>query len=154
MDCEICGRQDGGILAIIEGAKLYVCPGCSRGGKIISVPQPPAKKQLASTPSFGAGARTELEVVDDYGRTIRAAREKMGLPLSVLAERISEKESYLDRIEKESAKPAETVAKKLEHELGIRLLEQVTVQHYDYSDKSGKGTTLGDILEVEKRKKK
>jgi uncharacterized protein (TIGR00270 family) len=64
----------------------------------------------------------EAELVANYGEVIRKAREALGLPVKVLAERISEKESTLVRIEKQKAQLTEKERKKLEKELGIHLL--------------------------------
>ncbi|MBM3229469.1 TIGR00270 family protein [Candidatus Parvarchaeota archaeon] len=157
MECEICGREGGDILAMVEGAKLYVCHGCSSGAKIISMPRQaaPARQNQAGGGFLSSPAsKTELEVVDDFGSTIRRARERYGLSLAVVAERLNEKESFLDRIEKETARPSEGLARKLEHELGIKLLEQVESSSFEFGGKSGKGMTLGDVLEIEKKKKR
>ena len=47
----------------------------------------------------------------------------MGLSLKVLAEIINEKESFLARVENERAKPSNTLIKKLEKTLDIKLTE-------------------------------
>jgi len=96
-----------------------------------------------------------MEVVDGYGALILGARKRMGLPLEVLAERINEKHSFLERIEHEKTLPDEKVARKLERELGIKLLQEVSSgTAVDVKDRQGKGMTLGDILEIQQKKKR
>lgn len=120
--CEICGRDGVVAVVFVEGAKLAVCGGCVRGKKVIY--------QLEDTgslePQTVQRIRSEEteEIVEGYGKIIKKAREEMGLPLSVVAERINEKESYIERIEREQIIPTFAVAKKLEKELKIKLIEK------------------------------
>ena len=121
-ECEICGRETEVLFEVsVEGAVMLACEKCSRGKKVLrKIGEMPEERRPAYTIQK-AEAQDELELVDDFGDRIRKAREKLGLPLRVLAEKISEKESMLVRIEKQSLMPSEKVAKKLEKELGIRL---------------------------------
>jgi putative transcription factor len=152
MECEICGAPESGYLILVEGAKLNVCVDCSSSGKLLRAPQrAPAKGEEAAT----ARVKEELEVVDDYGTIIANARKKLGLPLEVLAERINEKLSFLERVEHERTLPDEKVAHKLEKELGIRLLAPTASGASAATTGGGKGgMTLGDILEIQQKKKK
>jgi uncharacterized protein (TIGR00270 family) len=95
-----------------------------------------------------------MEVVEGFGALIAAARKKMGLPIEVLAERINEKHSFLERVEHEKTLPDEKVAHKLEKELGIKLLQVATESIAPSTSRSGAGMTLGDILEIQKKEKK
>lgn len=163
MECESCGskmEKDDSYLVLIEGAQLDVCFRCKRLGKIIRAP-----RSRYNAPSHGedytprrSSMQSRFEIVENYGSKLRDARNKLTLPLQVLAERINEKESFLDRIEKQKTRPNETVAKKLEKELGIKILEeaeQSSTAIFETSKKrSSGGITLGDILEIEKKKKK
>ncbi|MEM3876096.1 MAG: helix-turn-helix domain-containing protein, partial [Candidatus Micrarchaeaceae archaeon] len=63
------------------------------------------------------------QIIDDYGETIRRARESMGLSLKVLAELLNEKESFLARIEKQKTTPNSKLIEKLEKTLNIKLIE-------------------------------
>jgi ribosome-binding protein aMBF1 (putative translation factor) len=81
----------------------------------------------------------------------------MGLPLEVLAERINEKESYLRSIEHGKMSPTLLVARKLEKELGVKLVETVTEEVTTMDQKkpaSYRPQTLEDILEFQKKGKK
>ncbi|MFA5106494.1 MAG: multiprotein bridging factor aMBF1 [Candidatus Micrarchaeia archaeon] len=160
MECDICGRPDAGIFALIEGAKLRVCGSCARGGKILYVEHEEAPQRGGNTQPGAPQAekhtmdKDELDLVDDYGAKIKSAREKLGLPLPVLGERIAEKESFLDRIEKGHARPSDQLARKIEKELGIELLEKASSMPFQAPGKPGKDITLGDVIEIVRKKKK
>ncbi len=121
--CDICGRENAGYVVSIEGAKMTTCRNCAGHGKILyqlqnDTPQPIAR-QTISTPL------QEEEIVEDYAKKIRSAREKLGLPVTVVAERVSERASYLEGVERGQMKLTLASAKKLEKELGIKLIEKV-----------------------------
>lgn len=121
--CEICGKSTEKIyLANIEQANMWVCTSCSKGKKIL-------KSMGLSEVEKGSAysKKRELEddeIVDHFGEQIKKAREKLGFPLKVLAERISEQESTLRRVEQGRGLPTEALRKKLEKELGIKLVEK------------------------------
>ena len=150
MECEICGAEGAGYIVLVEGAKLTVCQDCSGAGKLLRAPQP-VRDPTAQPARAG---KLEMEVVDGYGTIIADARKKMGLSLEVLAERINEKHSFLERVEHEKTLPDGKLAHKLEKELGIKLLQEVSSGvAVNVKDGQGKGMTLGDILEIQQRKK-
>ncbi|MEM2963097.1 MAG: multiprotein bridging factor aMBF1 [Candidatus Anstonellales archaeon] len=150
-ECEMCGGEGAGYLILVEGAKLFVCQQCSTLGKILS--RPSVERREKNT--FQPAPKTEVEIVDDYAKRIREAREKMGLSVSVVAERINEKESFLKKIESGSALPPQKLARKLERELSIKLLEEVTesVTLSKNSKSVDEGVTLWDIFEKDKKRK-
>lgn len=149
MGCEICGAEEAGYLILVEGAKLNVCADCSSSGKLLRAPT-----QVQRGKETYAREKEELEVVEGYGKLMADARKRMGLPLEVLAERISEKLSFLERVEHEKTLPDEKLAHKLQKELGIKLLQGVASASGQATSAAKGGMTLGDILEVEKREKK
>lgn len=151
MECEICGSGEGEYLILVEGAKLNVCRDCSGSGKLVR--GPPPRQFRAGGEAAAVRQKEELEVVEGYGKLIAEARKKMGLPMDVLAERINEKLSFLERVEHERTLPDEKLCRKLEKELRIKLLSGV-VETAGVATSGGKGgMTLGDILEIEKKKK-
>ncbi|MCX8198378.1 MAG: multiprotein bridging factor aMBF1 [Candidatus Micrarchaeota archaeon] len=150
MDCEICGEGEAEYIILVEGARLQVCRECSGAGKILKAPAPQSHGKAYAKES----SRQELEPVEGYGRIISEARKKLGLPLKVLAERINEKESFLERIEHEKAYPDEKVARKLEKELGVKLLQVAENESAASSQSISKGMTIGDIIEIERKKNK
>lgn len=144
-DCEICGNDKAMYYVAIAGAKLWACSSCSQGGKIlkqVEIPKPAALKKETK----------ELEIVPDFDARIKNAREKMRVPLAVIAERINEKEGYLARIEEGKTIPTEAIAQKLERELAIKLFEQSIKTNYKFDSGSGKETTLGDLVVIKKKK--
>jgi len=147
-ECEICGAPAAGYLIQVEGAKLTVCRDCSGAGKLLRVPQrQPQKGEEAPR------VKEELEVVEGYGKLMTEARRKMGIPIEVLAERINEKLSFLERVEHERTLPDAKLCRKLEKELGVKLLQPVSSGAPIVTSQSKAGMTLGDILEIEQKKK-
>ena len=148
--CEICGRKNVRAVVSVEGAKLVVCGGCARGKKVLYYLEDremPSDTQHIEKP--GRKHEETEEIVEDYADRIKRARQKMGLPISVVAEKINEMESYLERIERGKIAPTFAVAKKLEKELGIKLIEKVeeSVAPTISGKKKFSEPTLGDLLE-------
>lgn len=153
MDCDICGKHKSTAIAIVEGAQVAVCNACTRFGTVLHLLSP----DIALVgESVRAPAPIESEeIVENYAKIVRSKREKMGLPLAVVAERIREKESYLEKIEKGALLPSLSVARKLEHELGVKLVETTKEE---VAPTAAKPTTfaepsLSDLLEASKKKK-
>lgn len=130
-ECEICGRSTDDLYEIkVEGAMMLVCRRCSAGKEVLHKFGKETKQTIRQSvgtraaPSRGSGnaGEGEEEIVDNYGEVIRSAREALGLPLRVLAEKINETESSLARIERQKAPPGDKARKKLEKELGIKLM--------------------------------
>ena len=148
MDCELCGRSDARAVALIEGAKVRVCDKCAEYGKVLYkeavVPEKKEQKNLQSKPEI------EVDIVENCGEVIKAARERVGLSRHELAAKVDEKESFLRRIEEGVAVPDEKLAKKLEHAIKIRLFEEVTLPT-EKKGKEKKETTLGDLVEIKKK---
>ncbi len=123
-DCDICGRSTPIAYVVeIEGARMSLCEKCAKGKAPLQVLG--EEKMRPVNRHAPAAGPEEKEMVQDYGKRIRSAREAMGMPAKVLAERINEKESTLIRVENQRMLPDETLRKKLEKELGIKLMEQV-----------------------------
>ena len=164
MECESCGSKiedDESYFVNIEGANLNVCFKCKRFGRLVRAPNPQQGRANPSGSPYQThrpSSRPEIELIENYGSKIRSAREKMGLPLNVLGEKISEKESFLDRIEKQKTRPPIPVIRKLEKELGIILTEETdnssAPEEKSFKKSSSHALTLGDILEIERKKKK
>ncbi len=127
MECEICGAEVDTLYEIeVEGTTMLVCSVCAKGkhltGRVIGANKREDKK---SAPQAKRNEKEETEVIDNYGEVIRKARENLGLPLKVLAEKISEKESTLERVESQKTLPNDKLISKLEKELGIKLTKPV-----------------------------
>ncbi len=161
MECEICGTEIKGnpIRVTVEGTILDVCGKCAHYGK----PQDkwtPVSRKMAPTervivshrPKRDAFDKLEDEILPDYARVIRKARESQGLTIEELASKMMEKATLIRKIEREELVPEDTVRKKLETTLNIKLTERVSSQ-----DQRGggfiRGTTLGDVAIIRKKGK-
>ncbi|MEM3181383.1 MAG: multiprotein bridging factor aMBF1 [Candidatus Micrarchaeaceae archaeon] len=126
----MCGAEVNTLYEIeIEGTHMLVCSVCKKGksltGRVIEAQNANTNsgQSMKNADSDNANAEAELEIADDYGEIIRKARESLGLPIKVLAEKINEKASMLLRVEEQRTLPSDKLAKKLERELGIKLIK-------------------------------
>jgi putative transcription factor len=152
--CDICGKTPVRAQVLVEGAKMLACGSCMRSGKIILRLDEDDGAPLARPAPVSLGSSEEI--IEGYGKIIIAAREKVGLPIAVVAERIKEKESYLHAIEHERLSPTMEVARKLEKELGIKLIEKVSsamAPSTSASSSKFQPITLADMVETKKKKK-
>lgn len=152
--CDICGKAPVRAQILVEGAKMLACGSCMRSGKVLFRFDEGSSGPPAPAPS---SVETSEEIVEGYGRIIRGARERMKLPLSVVAERIKEQENYLNAIENGRLTPTMEVARKLEKELGVKLVEKTQSAVGGPSGSTPKTftpPTLGDMIEAKKKKEK
>jgi len=166
MQCEVCGRKIIGkqYKAIIEGAKMLVCSECAHYGTRFweaetgkptpkRLPMPSAKPKLFSpaTPTQKTSEES-LELVEEYSKKIRKAREKLGLTHEDLGKKINEKVSLLRKIETGKMKPTQRLAEKLEHTLKIKLLAPPTEPKLPQKAltvaKQKQEITLGDLIKI------
>lgn len=153
--CDVCGKNQVRAQILLEGAKLLACGACMKSGKVLHRFDDD-EAVAPSVPSAPVTLESGEEVVEGYGRIVRNARERMGLPIAVVAERINESEAYLHGIEAGRLMPTLEVARKLEKELAIKLVEKV--QASVGATSSGPRTftppTLADMLDTKKKKGK
>jgi putative transcription factor len=164
MQCEVCGRKIIGkqYKAIIEGAIMLVCSECAHYGtryweaemvpKPKTKPIPPSKQKLLTlpTPSPQKAQEEQLELVEDYAKRIRHAREKLGLTHEELGKRLNEKVSLLKKIETGKMTPTQRLAERLEHVLKVKLLAPATEPKVSQkalaAAKPRQEVTLGDLI--------
>jgi putative transcription factor len=163
MQCEVCGRKIIGkqYKAIIEGAIMLVCGECahygSRHWETETTPKPkPAqapKPRLISPPVPSVQKTVQeaaLELVEDYPKRIKQAREKLGLTHEDLGRKINERVSLLRKIETGKMTPTQSLAEKLQHVLRIKLLTPTTEakvpQKVLTAAKTRQEITLGDLI--------
>ncbi len=153
-ECEVCGRKSDQLYLVnIEGAQMIVCASCAKGKDVIKE----FSEKREETPMRHRQVHREsdeLQVVENFGSIIRHARESLGLPSKVLAERINEKESTLVRVEKGEMLPDDRLAKKLEKELGITLIVKEGIERKQYSAKDNEQLTIGDSAVIKDRRDK
>jgi putative transcription factor len=153
--CEMCGREAELVKAVVEGSQLDVCMGCARFGKIVSRPQFRQRdaKQAPRAPLPKRKETVEL-ILPDYSEKIRNAREKLGLTQEEFSKKLNERESFMQKIESGQMKPSIDMARKLEKELHITLIENYEEGEVPIETPKSKtdGFTLGDFIK-DKRKK-
>jgi len=127
LNCEICGNPIRGEpqVILVDGAKLRVCSNDVRLGTVVKEtvrPQGLVPKSVHGPliPKFDI-IEEELELREDFGMTIKSAREKMGLSQDQLAAKINEKASLIRHLETGKLKPDDMLATKLERFLKIDL---------------------------------
>ena len=145
-ECEICGKISKLLKASIEGSSVYVCNDCKKHAESVEEIPPQAIKQIREKVIIA-----EPMLNPDFAKIVRRARENEKLTRKQLAEKIKEKETVIERIERGNT-PEEKIAKKLERELGIKILGYEEKEVKLESVKSDE-ITLGDVVEVKVRKK-
>ncbi|MEN4017913.1 MAG: multiprotein bridging factor aMBF1 [Methanobacterium sp.] len=151
MRCEICGKKIIGkpTKTKIESSIMVTCNECAKFGKIQREPPKPVKhRPIKSARRFREPSE---EVVEDYNKIIRAARERNNWSREELAEKLYEKASVVNRIESGKMIPDIKLARKLERTLNIKLIEkQDDVQREDIGSIASKGATIGDIARIKR----
>ena len=162
MFCEICGREIVGkpARALVEGATLVVCKHCAGLGKELpGFPDRPRPRRpaIGASPSFRPPIESlpkaveESDLVDEYPRIIKQAREKLGLSQQDLAFKAKEKLTLIQKIELGKMLPTMRLTKELEHILRVKLLvpkEEVEVPATSLHSAGSSGVTLGDVALV------
>ncbi|MCE4607059.1 MAG: multiprotein bridging factor aMBF1 [Desulfurococcales archaeon] len=166
--CELCGRPIYGkaYKVVVEGVELTVCASCylkllkDKGLAKKSEKDSLSKRGLVrSKKSVGRPRprrRAEnYDVVEDYAKIIREARERLGLTRAELARKVQEREVTLGKIETGRLMPTIDLARRLERVLKVRLLEPVVDDEEEQeiaSNPSGKSVlTLGDVAVLKKK---
>lgn len=141
MLCEMCGKDVVATARVrVEGTVLALCTECARFGQPLDPPPmaaPPPEGPTRSRPSAPAtrgptGPRRleerdlyqeigELELAPDWGKRVRAAREALAWTPEELGKRLNEKKSVVLKIETGSIHPPDSLVRKLEHLLKVRL---------------------------------
>jgi putative transcription factor len=161
MDCEICGSEIKGTptRVTVEGTVLDVCSKCAHYGTTqdkwapVSRKMTPTEKVIVSyKPTRDAFDKLDDEINSDYAQIIRKAREAQGLTIEELGAKMMEKATLIRKIEREELVPEDSIRKKLETTLNIKLTEKVASK-----DQRGggfiRGTTLGDVAIIRKKGK-
>lgn len=167
---------------VIEGASMLVCPECaSKFGHFSSETtqkspsQPRHRASWMGSPEQETTPRTHqsspvskprpkprkasgirldnMELIEDYAKTIRTARQKKNMSQDELAQKVGESISTLKSVESGRQKPTEKTIRGLERELEISLLEPLgTVPiKIGKTQLGAAGPTLGDRVIVKKK---
>jgi putative transcription factor len=160
--CEICGAEISGTpqKIVIDRSTMEVCKSCARFGKpedkftLVPRKMVPAERAFTvSRPKPRDHFKDLTELVPDFGRKIREAREGLGLSAEELGGRIKEKAALLKKIEREEISPDDAIRKKIEKELKIKLADETSEARVKSSG-SGRGLTLGDIASIKRKNEK
>jgi putative transcription factor len=163
--CEVCGSEIVGRpgRSLVEGATLIVCQQCSSLGK--ELPGFPERKprtaRLGLMPSHTKTpieslpkSIEESDLVDDYSRVVKYAREKLGMSQTDLAFKAKEKLTVIQKIELGKILPTMRLTKELEHILRVKLLApraELEVSTLPVRQVGSRELTLGDIALVRHR---
>lgn len=151
MNCELCGHKPAVYDSEIEGTTMKVCVDCSRFG---------SNKRKSNVKIVIKDKRPEDKepiylFVSGYGSLVKKARERLGLKQEEMAKRLNERESFLHQVESEHIKPSVDIARKLERELKIRILEEIKdvsdAASADRPSSRSVGLTLGDFIKHRKK---
>jgi len=147
MECEICGKEVAGNSRIkMDGMDLIVCENCiSYGKEVKEERQAPLQRASVIKPAR-VEFREEAPLADDYGKRIRTSREKKGLTVKELANKLFEKESTVHKMENQQHTPEDKVVKKLEKFLKVSLRE--SIEEVDFGEEKkepGRKITLDDL---------
>jgi putative transcription factor len=155
----MCGKEMASLLPVrIEGTILSVCRDCARFGDSVKA----GTKQQTTEPSviqarlqnrerrmktrdvYETGEES-IELAEDFSKRIKEAREKMGWKQEELAAKMNERVSIVHKLESGGMHPDDTLIKKVERTLDIKLKEKVMLAKTEKSSK-GQGLTLGDLI--------
>jgi putative transcription factor len=144
MICEMCGNEVESVTRVrVEGSVLLLCDSCQRFGKPLDPVAAPTV-EISSAPVRGAAGRTvtrvrstqerdlfaelpEMELADDWPKRIRQAREKLLWTPEEFGKRLNEKRSIVLKIESGNFRPPDTMIRKIESMLKIRLRADKTL---------------------------
>ena len=159
MPCELCGREVKGCkLAIVDGAKMRVCPDCIKYAE--GVPEeakpapPPVQRFLTKPPRTGQPRDIykdmTKDLVTDWNHKIEDARKRKNLTRQELGFRIGERTVTIAKIENGDLRPSDQTIAKLEKELGITLLEAATTDKTQTTPTTTPTSTytLGDFIKT------
>ncbi|MEM2138767.1 MAG: multiprotein bridging factor aMBF1 [Candidatus Woesearchaeota archaeon] len=148
VSCEMCGKDDVLVTAIVEGVELNVCNSCAAFGKII---KKQVKNELKTKQAKIVKPKEERELIlvirEDFNTIIKNKREKMGLKQDEFAKYLNEKESIVQKIENGSYVPSIELARKLEKQLNISLVEEKVVEPQNMKAKQ-ETFTIGDAVNL------
>lgn len=144
MNCEMCGSEDNLVMALVEGVELKVCQKCAGYGKVLRKPI----VRSVGKPQAVLPSKEVIQIIkEDYSKIIREKREKMGLKQNEFARYLTEKESLIHQIESGTYTPSIELARKLERQLSITLIEEKELAPQHMKAKTEE-YTIGDMVKI------
>jgi len=165
--CEVCGARIDDPRhcrkVYIDSVVVMVCPSCyqklvKQGRAKPFIEEKPIVKTVEKKDTKKTISKNMLEamyeVVEDYYKRIKNAREKLGWSQAVLAQKLRVSENVIKRIEAGKLKPSIELARAMERLLGITLLEPVVEETYSFGESSEDSLTIGDVIKIKRDKEK
>jgi putative transcription factor len=159
MICELCGNESGGLFTVqIEKTILKVCKDCSKfGDQAKAGGKEPANKQVIENRLQNRERRMKtkdvyeqqeetIELMLDYPKRIKDAREALGWKQEELASKMGERLSILTKLERGDMRPDDALIHKVEKALGIKITEKVSVMKPEKAAVAKGGLTLSDFI--------
>lgn len=152
----MCGAQDALFIAAIEGSEMNVCYKCSKYGKIIKriKTEKEIKKEKEQVKTFIKKKQQRIDededimelIVMNYSNIVKDKRAEMGLTQEQLAKRLKEKTSVIQKIESGSFRLSIPLARKIEKNLGVILIEKVKDVKKGGTKADKRNLTIGDMI--------
>lgn len=153
MECEMCGKIGNVVKTKVEGTFLNVCNNCARHGKVVEKVEDLAGVSNIKRKTFSRDKEISEYIVPNYNSLVKNKREQIGLKQEDFAKKVNEKVSVIQHIESGKLEPSLKLAKKLEHFLGIKLIEKDDFEYEGGVREEASTMTLGDMLKIKKRTK-
>lgn len=146
MYCDLCGEEiKNGYKVKIDESVLIVCENCKQyADKIISNIE--EKRVTQKSKAQTKIVEEEVEIIENFGELIKEKRMELGIDLKTFSKLLNEKESVLKRIEEGKLVPDESLAKKIERLLNIKLYTKI--EKISLYKKQKPQITLGDVAEL------
>ena len=150
MVCELCGKNDAVVSAVVEGSELVVCDKCAKFGRVVGRIKTQAIA-LVKNPAKDDFPMPAEVIVADYGAKIRSAREKLGKTQEDFAKLVNEKASVIHKIETNRFEPSVELTRKIERVLKLKLVEKAESVTADFpKSQKNAGLTLGDFVKIKR----
>jgi putative transcription factor len=163
MICEMCGKNVTFCKKVtIEGVHLEVCTECAKfgieakksAGEPVERPKSVISQRLEfrerrSRPRDIYEGSEKEELVEDFAKRIREARERRRMTQKELAMRINERATVLSKVESGSMRPDEKLIGKLQKELEIVLKEKLAPVVAS-KESAPRTLTLADLVKMQK----
>jgi len=155
MGCDLCGRDEDLVNAIVEGSIVNVCQNCSEYGDVIEIKKSNPKRIIKKESKYYLKEEPLKFVVENYSEEVKKQRIRKNLTQDELARNIAEKTTVIQKIESGQFAPTVKIAKKLEQFFGIKLIDESldeiqnieafkeTEEDVNFKDQA---LTIGDIL--------
>tara|TARA_B100000614_G_scaffold14410_5_gene12048 strand:- start:12887 stop:13372 length:486 start_codon:yes stop_codon:yes gene_type:complete len=152
--CEMCGSERvSTLLSEISGTRLRCCSRCIESNNLNVLE---ARKTRVAKPRSGSMvkrtytrnmSKMEKEVISNFHRSIKHAREAKGWSSRDLAMRLNLRLNEIQKVEA-GVQPADSILEKIERALDIALFENnISEPERSVKAPTGRGMTIGDALD-------